>query len=141
MKTHKALIIGLALTAAISAHAQDIAKLSKTESSYSREYSRKALDFKKVETNYLFCLNSDVPSVVESALGHVTVMRIAYPKQDLRKIQEKVSDLALLGPTASIRQKASMAMKVFANPFGFRNAITDGQANGDGLLESLIAQR
>lgn len=141
MKTHKALIIGLALTAAITVHAQDIAKLSKTESSYSREYSRTALNFKLVETNYLFCLNSDFPAVVESALGHVTVMRIAYPKQDLRKIQEKVSDLALCGTTSSIRQKASMAEKVFANPSAFRSAIVDGQTNGDGLLESLIAQR
>jgi hypothetical protein len=34
-----------------------------------------------------------------------------------------------------------MATKVFANPFAYRDAITDGQTNGDGLLESLVAQK
>jgi hypothetical protein len=140
MKTHRALVIGLALTAAVAARAQDIAALSKAEISHSREYSPKVLNFQKVEANYLLNLNSDVPGVVESALGHVTLMRIAYPKQDLRKIQEKLYDLASQGATKSIRHNAFTAMQVFANPSAFKGAIVSGQTCGDGLLENLASQ-
>jgi hypothetical protein len=140
MKTHRALVIGLALTTAIAAHAQDIAQLSKAEVSHSREVSPKVLNFQKVEVNYLANLNSDIPGVVESALGHVTLMRIAYPKQDLRKIQVKLYDLASRGATRSIRHKAFTAMQVFADPSAFTTAIVSGQTCGDGLLEKLADQ-
>ena len=139
MKTHRALVLGLALTAAVAAHAQDLASLSKAETSHSRENPRTIFDLKKAETNYLVSLNSDVPAVVESALGHVTLMRIAYPKQDLRKVQGKLFDLASRGATQSIRHKAFTAMQVFADPYAFKGAIVVGQTNGDGLLEKLAA--
>ena len=140
MKTHRALVIGLALTAAIAAHAQDLAELSKTGTSHSRENSRRVIDIQTAESNYLVSLHSEIPAVVESALGHVTLMRIAYPKQDLRKTQEKLYDLASQGATQSIRHKAFTAMQVFANPLAFKGAIVVGQTNGDGLLEDLAAQ-
>jgi len=140
MKTHWALIVGLALTSAMAASAQDFAVLPKARAAHSREVSRRVLDFGKVEANYLFSLKSDYPSVVESALGHVTLMRIAYPRQDLRKIQEQLYDLASQGATQSIRHKAFTAMQVFANPSAFKGAIVDRQSSGDGLLENLAAQ-
>ena len=141
MKTHRALVIGIALIAAIVARAQDLAVLPKTEVSHSRENSRKVLDFQKVEVNYLACLNSPIPGVVESALGHITLMRIAYPNQDLRKIRERLHDLASRGATRCIRHKAFIAMQVFANPLAFEGAITSTQCNGDSLLEDLAAQQ
>jgi hypothetical protein len=67
-------------------------------------------------------------------------MRITYPQQDLRKIQEKLYDLASQGATQSIRHKAFTAMQVFANPPAFKGAVVGGQASGDGLLERLAAQ-
>ena len=140
MKTRSALIIGFALTAAVAAQAQNIAQLSTTEVSHSRDNSPKILNFQKVEANYLLTLNSDVSAVVESALGHVTLMRIKYPEQDLKKIQEKLYDLASQGTTKSIRQKAFTAMQVFANPSAFNKAIESGQTCGDGLLENLASQ-
>jgi len=141
MKTHRALVIGFVLTAAMAVRAQDLAVLRNTEASHFREESRKVLNFQKAEVNYLLDLNSDVPAVVESALGHVTLMRIAYPKQDLRKIQEKLYDLASQGATRSIRQKAFTAMQVFANPLAFKGAIASRQYSGDGLLEDIVAQQ
>jgi hypothetical protein len=140
MKTHGALVIGLALTAAIAVHAQDFADLSKDGNSHSREYSPKVLNFQRVEKNYLSTLSSDVPGVVESALGHVTLMRIVYPKQDLGKIQEKLYDLASQGATQSIRHKAFTAMQVFANPAAFKDEIVSGQTCGDGLLERIAGK-
>jgi hypothetical protein len=140
MKTTRALVIALALTAAGTACAQDIAELSKTDRSSSARESYRVLNFRLVEVNYLVNLNSPLPSVVESALGHVTLMRIKYPKQDLRKIQEKLYDLATQGATQSVRRKAFTAMQVFANPSAFSRAIEGRQYSGDGLLEELAAQ-
>ncbi len=141
MKNHRALVIGIALSAAIVARAQDLAQVSKAGTSHSREESRRVLNFQMVAANYLLDLNSDISAIVESALGHVTLMRIAYPKQDLRKIQEKLYDLASQGATRSIRQKAFTAMQVFANPPAFKEAIASRQCSGDGLLEDLAAQQ
>jgi hypothetical protein len=140
MKTTRALFIGLALTAAVTACAQDIAEMSKSSSSHASRESYRVLNIQKAEINYLVDLNSPLPSVVESALGHVTLMRILYPKQDLREIQEKLYDLASQGATKSVRHKAFTAMQVFANPSAFSGAIAGRQYCGDGLLEELAAQ-
>lgn len=141
MKTTKALIIGLALIATTAAQAQDIASMSLAKRSHTGDESRRTLNFPKVEANYLISLNSGVPQVVESALGHITLMRIAYPNQDLRKLQEKLYDLASSGATKSIRYKAFIAMQVFANPAAFKGSIVGRQYNGDGLIEEIAAQR
>jgi hypothetical protein len=140
MKTTRALFIGFALTAAVTACAQDIAEMSKINHSRTPKESYKVLNFQRVEANYLVNLNSPLPSVVESALGHVTLMRILYPRQDLRKIQEKLYDLASQGATQSVRHKAFTAMQVFANPSAFSGAVAGRQYSGDGLLEELAAQ-
>jgi hypothetical protein len=140
MKTTRALVIGFALIAAVTACAQDIAETSKTNRSLAPKESYRVLNFQKAEVNYLVNLDSPLHSVVESALGHVTLMRIKYPKQDLRKIQEKLYDLASQGATQSVRHKAFTAMQVFANPTAFSGAIAGRQYSGDGLLEELAAQ-
>ena len=140
MKTHRALIIGFVLTAAMAAHAQDLAVLRNSETSHSRDISRKILNLQKYEVNYLACLNSEIAGVVESALGHVTLMRIEFPKQNLRRIQQKLFDLASRGATQTIRRKAFTAMQVFADPAAFKGAIAGREFNGDGLLEEIAAQ-
>ena len=140
MKTTRALFIGFALTAAVTASAQDIAEMSKIDRSHAPKESYRVLNCQRAETNYLVNLNSPLPSVVESALGHVTLMRIKYPKQDLSKIQEKLYDLASQGATQSVRHKAFTAMQVFANPSAFNGAAEGRQYSGDGLLEELAAQ-
>jgi hypothetical protein len=140
MKTHRALVIGVALTIGIAAQAQDVSEVVKVGPSHSRENVRKIPDFQRIIVNYLACLNSENAGVVESALGHVTLARIKYPEQDLKKIQEKLYDLASQGATQSIRHKAFTAMQVFANPLAFKESIVTRQANGDGLLEVLAAE-
>jgi len=140
MKTRTALVIGLALSAAVAANAQDVAVLSKDGPSHSREYVNSVLNFPVVKANYLLSLQSESVGVVESALGHVTLMRIKYPTQDMSRIQEKLYDLASHGATRSIRYKAFTAMQVFANPSAFKGAVVSGQTCGDGLLERIAAQ-
>lgn len=141
MKTTRVLLIGLVLATTVTAQAQDIAGMTMVKRSPARETARKTLNFPRVEANYLLNLHSDVPGVVESALGHVTLMRIAYPRQDLQLLQEKLYDLASQGATRSIRYKAFIAMQVFANPVSFKESIAGRESSGDGLLEEIAAQQ
>jgi hypothetical protein len=141
MKTTRALVISLALVSTMAVQAQDLASASVFNRSDIREGFHKALNFPVVEANYLNSLNSEIPGVVESALGHITLMRIAYPRQDLKRLQEKLYELASLGATRSIRQKAFIAMQVFGNPAAFKESIAGRQYNGDGLIEEIAAQR
>lgn len=140
MKRYSALIVGCVFMSIVSASAQELAVRADGTGSRVRETVARVPDLRKAEVNYLVALNSDFPGVVESALGHVTLMRIAYPHRDLGKIQTKLYDLASRGATKPIRQKAFMAMQVFADPTSYKGAIADRQANGDGLLEALGSQ-
>jgi len=141
MNTTRVLVIGLAFTATAATQAQDIASATMIKRSPATEESRRTLNFPRVEANYLLNLHSDIPGVVESALGHITLMRIAYPKQDLRLLHEKLYDLASQGATLSIRYKAFIAMQVFANPVAFKESIAGRHASGDGLLEEIAVQQ
>lgn len=141
MTTTKALVIGLVLGATVAARAQDVAELPIAKRSPRGEESLRTLDFRKIEASYLINLNSNVAGIVESTLGHITLMRIAYPKQNLRKLEEKLYDLASRGETRSIRYKAFIAMQVFANPGAFKESIVGRGSSGDGLLEEIAAQR
>jgi hypothetical protein len=140
MKTCRTLVLGFALATTTIACAQNLATQSGITTS-GREGCRATLrNLRAVEVNYLVDLNSNIPMVVESALGHVTLMRIAYPDKDFRKIQEKLYDLASRGATRSIRHKAFMAMQVYADPLAYKEVIADQQVSGDGLLE-VLAER
>ena len=78
MKTHRFLALGLALAAVTTLQAQQYHDSSTSELGQATASSH-GLNFERIKVNYLRCLYSDVPGVVESALGHVTYMRIAYP--------------------------------------------------------------
>jgi hypothetical protein len=138
MNTTKVLIAGLTLFASVAA-GQGQTNAADVPSTTPIEQGRR-LDFKKTAFAYLLCLNSPNQGVVESALGHVAFMRIAYPDIDLREIQEKVFDLSLRGATKPIRAKAFMTLQVFANPSGYKDAIQSNRGNGDGLFETIASR-
>jgi hypothetical protein len=139
MRTHKILAFGLAFVAVTAVRAQQ-QRESSDPAVAGPQVSNRVLHLDKIAQNYLRCLNADNPGVVESALGNVTYMRIAYPKLDLKEIQEAIFKLTMTGPSRSIRSKAFMALKVFADPSSFRSAIATGEANGDRLFAD-IARR
>jgi hypothetical protein len=140
MKTNKCFAIGLFFIAAATARPQDSGALTRASDGNDQAKLYQHMDFQKVSINYLYCLNSGVPGIVESALGHVTYMRIAFPKQNLRDIQAKILDLATRGTTRSIRYKAFTALEVFADPSAFEHAIERRGGNGDGLLDEIGAR-
>jgi len=94
----------------------------------------------RIVTNYQRCLESDVPGVVEAALGHLTYMRIAFPKLDLSSIHTKLEELAVRGSIREIRYKAFTALEVFGEPTTFQRFVETRDGNGDGILEEIAPQ-
>jgi hypothetical protein len=137
MKTQTILAIGLALMATTTTRAQQNESL---DTSARQQATGHIFNFDRVRVNYLKCLSADNPGVVESALGHVTYMRIVFPKLDLTDIQKRISDLSKQGMTPTIRSKALLALQVFADPLSYQNAIASKNGNGDGLLEVLASR-
>jgi hypothetical protein len=134
MKTRTILAIGFAFMAATGTRAQQNQSL---DTPGQNQATGNVFKFDRVKINYLKCLSADNPGVVESALGHVTYMRIAFPKLDMAEIQKTISDLTKQGMTPVIRSKALLALQVFADPLSYQNAIASRDGNGDGLLEML----
>jgi hypothetical protein len=137
MKTQTILAIGLTIMAATTTRAQQNESF---DTSARQQTTSHVFNFDKIRINYLKCLSSDNPGVVESALGHVTYTRIAFPKLDLSEIQERISDLSKQGTTPAIRSKALLALQVFSDPFSYQSAIASRDGNGDGLLEVLAGR-
>ena len=139
MKTHRFLALGLAFAAVTTLQAQQYHDSSTSESDQATA-SIQGLNFERIKVNYLSCLHSDVPGVVESALGHVTYMRIAFPNLDLKEIEQRIVVLTMEGYTRPIRAKAFQALRVFADPASFHQAIASRRASGDGLFEDIAAR-
>lgn len=135
MKTSTSLVTAMFVIATVVAQAQDGRTLAKNTPANAVRHTR--IDIPLIAKNYLRCLESDTPSIVESALGHVTYMRIAWPKEDLRNLCQKVAELATQGTTRDVRYKAFTALEVFDDPASFRGFIEHRDLNGDGLLDEI----
>jgi len=95
------------------------------------------LDLKKIGREYLVRLHSAKADVVESGLEPIVYMRIAFPKEDFREIEQTLYDLASRGATRSIRYKAYLAIQVFANPATFRGAVESRHLGGEEFYAEL----
>lgn len=98
------------------------------------------LDFKKIGKDYLVRLNSGKPEVVESALEPVIYMRVAFPKEDFRAIEQRLYNLASRGATRSIRYKAYLAIEVFADPAAFKDAVVSRHLAGEEFYAELAGK-
>jgi len=101
------------------------------------KHGKAGLDFKKVGQDYLVRLHSAKASVVESALEPVITMRIAFPNENFREIEERLYNLASRGETRSIRYKAYLAVQVFADPVAFRSTIEKRMLFGEDFYANL----
>jgi hypothetical protein len=136
MKTTGTFVIGLAIFAISAASSQVRLRGSEVDSALPSAPAR-VVNFERTAQAYLNCLNSPNAGVVESALGHVTVLRIAYPELSLRDIQEKIFDLTMHGQTQPIRAKAFIALRVFAHPADYKDAVRIDRTSGDGVFVRL----
>ncbi len=140
MKAYKVLISGLILVS-IPVLAQGKQPSSRHDSpnsatiwTYNDEYIQKAIK------NYEAALNSSNDGVVESAIAHVTFMRIDLPKTDLKKIEATLTNLAEAGRTPVIRYKAYLASIVFESPSTFANALKTDAVESDQFFSVIASE-
>jgi len=138
MNTYKGLVTAAMLTAAATLQAQDLAASAQGENLSGLRQTRVPVQL--IIKNYVKCLDSDLPPIVESALGHVACMRIALPSEDLGAIQEKLVELTTRGATRAIRYKAFAALEVFGDPATFRRYVERKNGCGDGLLDEIAGR-
>jgi len=93
--------------------------------SYEDGYIQKAID------NYSMALNSANDGLVESAIAHLTFIRIDLPQRDLKKIERTIGELAEKGRTPVIRYKAYLANLVFESPATFQKVVTTDATDSD----------
>ncbi len=74
------------------------------------------INVNQVERSYALCLKSPVDGVVESALAHVTRLKLCRPELELGRIADILPELAREGRTPAIRYKASIASLVYDTP-------------------------
>jgi hypothetical protein len=90
--------------------------------------------------NFLWTLQSENDGVVESALAHVTQMRIMVPGEDMKAIETVLNRLAINGRTQVIRYKAYLATQVFASPGLFREVAGTSYESGDQFFTALASR-
>jgi hypothetical protein len=135
MKTYLSVAVVMVMMATSTARPQESRTLQGEKTPVSQ--SQQHMSMPRILTNYQRCLDSDVPGVVEAALGHLTYMRIAYPRLDLSTIHAKLEELAVRGSTREIRYKAFTALEVFGEPATFQRFVEHRDGNGDGILEEI----
>ena len=81
----------------------------------SQEYLEKAI------VAYEHSLDFKMPSVVESAIYNVIVMKKFYPDEDYSDLVDTINDLVADGKTPTLRYKAQLASLYFEYPQLFKN--------------------
>lgn len=110
-------IVTTLVAAALVGAAPDVARTQGAEVpelSCARAYA--LANPKQIEKSYLQCLMSDNDGVVESALGHVTQMKLCLVDQEFPAIEEMVNNLLVSGRTPAVRAKAHLASLVYRSP-------------------------
>jgi hypothetical protein len=110
-------IVTTLVAAALVGAAPDVARTQNTdepELSCARTYA--LANVKQIEKCYVQCLTSDNDGVVESALGHVTQMKLCLVDQEFPLVEKVVNDLLISGRTPAVRAKAHLASLVYRSP-------------------------
>jgi hypothetical protein len=94
----------------------------------------------RAERSYVECLGSDNDGVIESALAHVTMMKLMNVMDDNEALRTKVAALARKASSAELRYKAFLTKSVLENPAMFRNLASTSYDGPDELF-SAVASR
>ena len=74
-----------------------------------QEYSVSDNFLSRAEKNFIATMNSDVNSLVESAIFNMLLFKNKFPEWDFESIISKLNSLAVEGKTLPIRYKAQLA--------------------------------
>ncbi len=141
MKIHKSFALGLLVISASLAIAQSARDQTPVQSTYfSQRATIEAADLGKVVELYMASLASENNGVVESVIAHLTHLRIVAYDQDLGGVETHLMGLARDGASQSIREKASLALQVFAYPAAFQSLADRDFEGPDELFEAVGAR-
>jgi|WetSurSiteA1Bulk_404760.scaffolds.fasta_scaffold53158_2 hypothetical protein len=112
----KQIIVSMTLAAALAA-GQAFAQQQNTEPRIlSCVESHRIADIPRTEKAYAQCLQSEVDGVVESALAHVTRLKLCVPEKEFPFIEKALERLMKEGRTPTIRFRAYLASMVHDMP-------------------------
>jgi hypothetical protein len=70
----------------------------------------------RAEQNFLVTMDSDLNSLVESAIFNMIMFKDKYPEWNFKNINQKLNDLVIEGNSLSIRYKAQLVSMFLSNP-------------------------
>jgi hypothetical protein len=70
----------------------------------------------RAEQNFLVTMDSDLNSLVESAIFNMIMFKDKYPEWNFKNINQKLKDLVIEGNSLSIRYKAQLVSMFLSNP-------------------------
>jgi hypothetical protein len=113
---NKQIILSMTLAAALAA-GQAFAQGQNAEPRIlSCVESHRIADIPRTEKAYAQCLRSEVDGVVESALAHVTRLKLCLPEREFPLIEKALASLMKEGRTPTIRFRAYLASMVHDMP-------------------------
>lgn len=133
MKTYAAVIATMVLAATVSAQTTSV-KYFADESRYSSPNALRA------ERGYTVCLGSENDGVVESALAHITMMKLMKTTDDNKAVRTKVTVLARTASSPELRYKAFLTKSVLENPEMFKSMATTAYASPDELFGAVASR-
>jgi hypothetical protein len=92
------------------------------------------------EQGYLGCLQSNNEGVMESALAHVAMMKLAVPAGEYKALKTKVAQIARTAATPEVRYKAFLTAKVLEQPEIFRSVAREGYGTADDFFAALASR-
>ncbi len=81
--------------------------------------------------NYTLLLSSSNDGVVESAIAHLTYLKMGSPERELSDAKKVIARLSETGRTPIIRYKARLSMMVFESPELFADGIYASSSEGN----------
>jgi hypothetical protein len=94
----------------------------------------------QAEKGYVNCLKSDNAGVVESALGHVAMMKLALPARGFKDVESQIARLVKNAATPELRYKAYLTLVVMQHPEIF-GSIGQTDYNGYDELFGKVSSR
>ncbi len=131
MKTIAALIMTVLTISTVYAGEQ-------RERGYFAETARYAnVDANQAARGYISSLKSENEGVMESALAHVAMLRLAAPATESNALRVKVREIARKSSSNELRYKAYLVAKVIEYPEIFRGIELQEHGSADALFAAI----
>ena len=91
----------------------------------------------KVANNYLHLMDSEMSTVVESAVFNVMALKQRYPESDYSTVISKLANLSLRSDKPSVKYKAFLALNYFNHMEWYGEYQFIGQENQNSVFDDI----